>query len=60
MFTVYRAVGAVGIPVKEGLASGALRESAVAVAVDIGLLASDVLSTFVSVDSIVIVFAVSS
>ena len=36
MFTVDKAVGAVGIPVKEGLANGALSDKAVAVAVDIG------------------------
>ena len=54
------AVGAVGIPVKAGLAKGALSANAVDVAVDIGLSASDVLSTFVRVEETVIVFKVSS
>ena len=39
------AVGAVGVPVKSGEASGAFASSAVCVAVDTGLLASEVLST---------------
>ncbi len=39
------AVGAAGVPVKVGEASGDLRSNADCVAVEIGLLASDVLST---------------
>ena len=40
------AVGAVGVPVSAGDARGAFRSKAVWVALDTGLLASDVLSTF--------------
>lgn len=39
------AVGALGIPVRLGEASGAFKSNAACVAVEIGLLKSDVLST---------------
>ncbi len=42
------AVGAVGVPVSPGDARSALRLNAVCCAVDTGLLASEVLSTFAS------------
>ena len=48
VFVFSAAVGAVGVPVNAGEASGALKSSAVCVAVETGLLASEVLSTLPS------------